>query len=161
MAVVPRHVAVLGASAGLGAALASHHFRGGDAVLAVARREARLAQLAAAAGATSADRWRQAVLDLTEPADLDSVGRELRRFAPLRTVYFVAAANEVTREGAPSERLTVIERYHRLLFTSWVAVAEAAEEAGLMDAHAAFVAISSLAAVVPISGLDLYGAGKA
>lgn len=154
-------MAILGASAGLGAALASHHYRQGDAVLAVARRRARLAQLATAVGAASDDRWRQAVLDLTEPADLDTLVGELERCAPLRAVYFVAAANEVTRGGPPSVRLQVIERYHRLLFVSWVAVAEAADEAGLIGAGGAFVAISSIAAGVPFAGLDLYGAGKA
>ncbi len=154
-------VAILGASAGLGAALACHHARAGDEVIAIARRGTRLTELARALGVAGSERWQQETLDLTQPADLDRLLLLLGTRAPISALYFVAASNEVQRHGSPSDRLAMIESYNRLLFAGWVSIAEAAEEENVLAPGATVVTISSIAAAVPFSGLELYGAGKA
>lgn len=154
-------VAVLGASAGLGAALVSHHYRSGHRVIAVARRAARLDAIRNALGASENVSWQTEVGSVTDPDDLNRLMTVLRQRAPIGAVYFVAAANEIPRAGDVVARLGITESYHRLLLSSWVAIGEAVEAEGLLADGGALVAVSSIAAAVPFPGLELYGAGKA
>lgn len=154
-------VAVLGASAGLGAALAHLHRRRGDDVVAVARREERLLELGRAPAGPVSGAWYVAGADLADGPSLSRLSDALIERGPLVRAYLVAAADEAARAGTLEERLAAIERYHRLLFTSWVALTETLIEARAVGPESTLVAISSIAAGVPFPGLALYGAGKA
>jgi short-subunit dehydrogenase len=158
----PRHrVAVLGASSGLGAALALVHARRGDTVLAVARRKSRLEELQREAGATltSARHWVSIDANLRDPGSVEALGGRLSALT-IDRLYLSAAASPPVLKGSITERISMLEEYHRLLFGSYIALTDFLIEAGAFSPRSTVVAVSSLAAVLPFPGLSLYSAGK-
>ena len=155
-----QQVVVLGASSGLGAALALLHARRGDNVLAVARRESRLAQLQREAGAgLTACHWVSIGADLRDPASVEVLGGRLSALT-IDRLYLNAAAPPPVPEGSITERIAAVEDYHRLLFGSYIALTDSLIEAGALSPRSTVVAVSSLAAVLPFPGLSLYCSGK-
>jgi NAD(P)-dependent dehydrogenase (short-subunit alcohol dehydrogenase family) len=157
----PRAVAVVGASSGLGAALALVHAARGDLVVALARREDRLERLRTHVLATSPTaKWVSLRADLCDPDDLEAIASQLEDVA-LDRVYLNAAATPPDLCGGPPERLATIEAFHRLLFAGHVVLTETLVERGTLSPTSRVVAISSLAATIPFPELELYSAGKA
>lgn len=156
-----RQVAVVGASSGLGAALATVHARRGDTVIAVARREERLRQLhsellpRAAAGS-----WVPMRADLRDTGDVAALADRLSA-SQLDRLYLSAGANQPDVTGGLAERLHVIEPYFRLIFCAYIGLTEELIERKALSQASRVVAISSLAAAVPFPQLELYSAGKA
>lgn len=133
------NVAVVGASSGLGAALALHHAASGDSVVAVARRVDRLAQLAAHAGRSAM--WHSLSADISSPSGLASTIDAVRGAA---RIYLCAAING----GA--------EKTFAVNVIAPLAIATDVDEPGTQ-----IVLVSSLASVVAFPDLELYCASKA
>ena len=138
---VNREVLVIGASSGLGAALAILHRRAGDNVTAVARRAHRLQQLAQLSQSPGAGQW---VSDPLNLLDLRAVDELASRHSP-KLVYLAAATGDSTD---PSALMAL--NFHRM-----VELADRFAREGTT-----IVAISSLAAVVAFPGLAWYCASK-
>jgi uncharacterized protein len=156
-----RQIVVLGASSGLGAALAVVHARRGDQVIAVARREARLAQLRRELlSALPDDSWMPIRADLRDPRDLEALADQLSTWH-LDRLYLSAGANQPPAPGGVTERLRIIEPYFRLIFSAYIVLTEHLIEREALSPASRVVAISSLAAVLPFPQLELYSAGKA
>ncbi|GGN99390.1 SDR family NAD(P)-dependent oxidoreductase [Nocardia rhizosphaerihabitans] len=133
-------VAVVGSSAGLGAAVALRHARRDDDVVAVARRGDRLKQLAESTP-PRAGKWVSVTADVTSPEGLAAC---LEASAGCDRIYLTAAVNAGIRHTIA------------LNFEAHCRIAEALDRRGLQ-----VVAISSLAAVVAFPDLEVYGASKA
>ena len=136
----PKSILVVGASSGLGAALALEHARIGDNVTAVARRGDRLDELARFT--PNPDQWSSVRLDITAA---DAISRMTNYRPTADVVYLVAGVN--------SSDPDVIMRTNLI---GPIQIAEA--YAGHVST---IVVISSVAAVVQFPGLAAYGASKA
>ena len=148
-------VGVVGASSGLGAAIAAYHSRRGDNVVAVARRMTRLEKIADAlrnpvaldaitTGASDAPtngHWVSVQADITA----NVLQKEfLDALTDAQRIYLVAGVNADPRTTFETNVLAPIR------------IAQAVDNVGLQ-----LVAISSLAAVVAFPGLAVYCASKA
>jgi short-subunit dehydrogenase len=157
----PPSVVVLGASSGLGAALALIHARRGDQVTVIARRADRLLQLRRELlPVAPADCWESVRSDLTDPSDIELLANHLSK-RPVDRIYLAAGADQPDLAGDVTSRLGTIEPYFRLLFCTYIALTEHMIEQSALTRRSEIVAISSLAAVIPFPGLELYSAGKA
>jgi short-subunit dehydrogenase len=154
----PQRVVVLGASSGLGAALALLHARRGDWVTAAARREHRLIQLQQAAAGGSG-RWTSTGADLSSPRSVQALASLLAGHRVDR-LYLNAAAIPPRPAGSVTDRIAAAEDYHRLLVVSYVALTEFLIDAAALTPQSTVVAVSSLAAAVPFPRMELYCAGK-
>lgn len=146
-------VAIVGASSGLGAAIAIHHYRHGHYVTAVARRVERLDQLAGVVGGIghptraddatvpTASRWTSIKADVTSDSDQDRLSTQL---CDAERIYLVAGINADPRATFETNVLSL----------AWLA--HAIDRDGLQ-----VVVISSLAAVVAFPDLAAYSASKA
>ncbi|MFJ2647948.1 SDR family NAD(P)-dependent oxidoreductase [Streptomyces sp. NPDC087420] len=149
---VNRRVLVVGASSGLGAALAVLHRRAGDEVAAVARRAHRLDELERYGASDGAGRWESVELDLLGEDAVALLRERWNRFRAGRPdgvpslVYLVAAT------GDDSDLAALVT----LNFRRPVELIRTLAAPGTT-----IVAISSLAAVVPFPGLAAYCASKA
>jgi uncharacterized protein len=156
-------VAVLGASSGLGAALALIHHHRGDELIVVARRSDRLVTMCEAAKRRSqhSGGWSSVKADLTSVEDLKKVAAVLVANAPLGRIYLNAAQAQPKSTGSLEERLALTERFIGLLFKGYVALVETLIDCRALLPGSTVVAISSLAAALPFEGMELYCAGKA
>jgi NAD(P)-dependent dehydrogenase (short-subunit alcohol dehydrogenase family) len=153
-------VVVLGASSGLGAALALVHAWRGDNIVVVARREHRLEQLRREAAVPARDeRWITIGADLRDRTSVEALAEHLAKVA-IGRLYLNAAASPPEPQGSILERIDMVENYHRLLFGSYIALTDCLVDEKVLGPHSTVVAVSSLAAALPFPGLELYCAGK-
>lgn len=156
-------VVVLGASSGLGAALAIAHRERGDDVIAVARRLERLESISQDAERRSqhSGGWCSVKADLTTVEDLKKVAAVIVENASLDRIYLNAAKAQPKSAGSLEERLIGTRSFISLLFEGYVALVEWLIDCGALARSSTVVAISSLAASLPLEGMELYCAGKA
>lgn len=156
-----RRIVVVGASSGLGAALALVHARRGDEVIAVARRKERLDQLRREfLPALPAGRWMPIRADLRDVTEVAALADQLSAWH-LDRLYLNAGANQPEVAGGITERLHGLESYFRLIFAAHVSLAEYLIDKAALTRSSRIVAVSSLAGVIPFPRLEFYSAGKA
>jgi short-subunit dehydrogenase len=167
-------VAVIGASAGLGAAIAVHHRHRGDTVIAVARRHDRLDQLAHATDHPHAEteEHRQGP---TPEAQRRRPPRPADRASPTthpRPDQWQSIHADITTTEGRHRTVEAIRDAHRIYYVAGVAADPAATFATNVIAPARLaeatdradlqlVLVSSLAAVVAFPELGTYCASKA
>jgi short-subunit dehydrogenase len=137
---VRRQILVVGASSGLGAAIALHHRMAGDDVYAVARRLHRLEMLGATSGT---GKWQSIQVDMLQVGSVDVI----KKRCPEADVVYICAAIACNNSSEEAFVLNTIQS---------IRVAEAYDRPS-----ATIVFISSLAAVVPFPELPAYCASKA
>jgi len=153
-----RTTVIIGASSGVGAAIAAQRCLAGERVLAVARRAERLDALAAAhAGLVPC------VYDI---ADLDGIkdlfARIVREHGPIHNVVYCAGRQYIAPLRGVD--LAKVEDLFRVNVLGALAVLQAFASKRINagdGAGAAFVAVSSVAADRPERGIVAYGASKA
>lgn len=151
-----RTTVIIGASSGVGAAIAAQRSQAGERVIAVARRAERLAALAAAHA--------NLVPCAYDIADLggikDLFARIVREHGPVHHVVYCAGQQYIAPlRGADLGR---VEDLFRVNVLGALAVLQAfASKRVHAGDGAAFVAVSSVAAQRPERGIVAYGASKA
>lgn len=147
---------VIGASSGVGAAIAAQRCALGERVIAVARRAARLEALAAAH-----PNLVPRAFDIADSGAVKGLFAAIvQEFGPVRHVVYCAGQQYIAPlRGASLER---VDALFRVNFTGALASLQAfASKKVNTGAGAAFVAISSVAAERPEPGIVAYGASKA
>ena len=96
--IAKRRVLVVGASAGIGRAFAAEAIAGGAAVVAVARRGDRLAELAEGGSCTPV------VVDIARAPDIDRLVEELASLGTFDLVLFSAGARRCVAWRTPPRR---------------------------------------------------------
>lgn len=137
---VRRRILVVGASSGLGAAIALNHRKAGDDVYAVGRRLHRLEMLGTTNGMGE---WQSIQADVLQPGSVNVI----RKRCPEADVVYICAAMACSDNPTDIFALNVIQP---------IRVAEAYDRPS-----ATIVFISSLAAVIPFPELPAYCASKA
>lgn len=151
---------VIGASSGLGAALATQLLGDGRRVLMSARRLERL-QTVASAGRSEGAAPICCRSDLRDREDLTRLADAICSIGPIGTIYLVAAANEPIGGSGADEVWATTEDYLRLMLTSYVCLITSLEACSWLDRESTVVYISSIAAGVEFASLPLYGSMKA
>lgn len=158
----PVYDVVVGASSGLGAALAAHLMSRGRPVVLAARRLERLNALAGAHGSGSPSAPICVQTDLRNPdqvAVLAETIQQTRR--PVGTLFLVAGANEPAVTDDLRQRYRDLTEYMGLALVGWISLVESLEHGGGLTQESVVAGVSSIASAVPFSGLPVYGAGKA
>lgn len=149
---------VTGASSGLGRALALKLAAAGHWVVACARNQGALWQLAEEPQAQG--RILPVVLDITQPAHIAAaVAMVQQRFARLDTLVLNAGTCEYVDAAAPD--LAMFERVMQLNFHAQVAMVAAFQPLLQQSAQPQVAFVSSLAHLFPFSRNQAYGASKA
>lgn len=153
MSEVSGHVLVVGASSGIGRAVAERFAAGGAQVTALARRADRLAELAAAGIATLA-------ADATDLAAIAGVVQGAVAERGLLTGLVYCAGVQVIK---PMRGLSVeeVERLYRTNLVAPTLFASAFASARVSTREAVFCAVSSVAARRPEPAIVPYAASKA
>ena len=153
----PSHVAITGASGGLGRALAEHYAGPGRRLSLAGRDRQRLAACAAACQAKGA-LAEAAIFDIRDSRALLDWLRSLHETQPVDLVFANAGVS------APEAELERFEDLNRLLEVNAlgaIRTARAAAELMLERGRGQIVIISSLAALQPLKSSPVYCAGKA
>lgn len=151
-----RNTIVIGASSGVGAAIAAQRSAAGDRVIAVARRADRLAELAGQHANIVARSF-----DVADLAGIKALFAGIvQEFGPVHHVVYCAGQQYIAPvRGCNLER---VEALLRVNFTGALAALQAfAPKKINAGAGSAFVAISSVAGEHPEPGIVAYGASKA
>lgn len=145
-------VAVVGASAGLGAALACLHADAGSRVVAVARRRERLAELAAL---PLAGEIHPLAMDLADPTAAAELASAILTSGAAQSVWMCAARPD------PATPCPDPEAYLSGALSAWIRLHDTLVSLRALNSESRVVVISSLAAAVPFEGLELYSTAKA
>ena len=157
-----RHMNILlvGASGGLGGALAAHYARPGTHLALWARDEARLAQLALQcrnAGSTSEVH----ICDLTRLDDAISALADLDRQFPIDLAIFAAGQGDIRPSGAVVESAGLIARLGTINFTAQAAMSAALAEHMAARGCGKIVLVGSAASFHALPFAAAYSGSKA
>lgn len=152
---------IVGASSGLGAALATHLMSHGRDVVIAARRLGRLNDLTCEHRARSSSRAVCVQVDLRVPAQVLALARSIQKEERVDRLFLVAGANEPHVSEDLTARQSEVDSYLRLMFAGWIPLVEWLETNRVLTEHSSVVGISSIAGGVPFKALPIYGAAKA
>ncbi|MGV9836493.1 SDR family NAD(P)-dependent oxidoreductase [Nocardia niigatensis] len=153
---------VVGASSGLGAALAIRLMGQMRPVVLAARRVDRLNGIAAAHTSPSEYVPICVQTDLRDAGDVTKLADTIQNIGrPVGNLYLVAGANEPAGTDDPHARYNDLSRYLGMALTGPIALVESLEHRNALTCESVVVGISSIAAAVPFDALPVYGAAKA
>lgn len=152
----PRRIWLIGASSGIGLALARKLLRDGHRVALSARRTAPLGELAAA----YADQELVVPCDVTKPDDIAAAVRRIEHsFGAIDTIIYNAGTCEYINNGELDSAL--VERVMTTNFFGLSRCIEAAMPLLKRGQQPQIAAVSSSAAYLPLPRAEAYGASKA
>jgi len=144
-----RHILITGSSRGLGAALAEHYLESGNLVIGCGRSASPLTH----------ERYQHQVIDVTDPAAVIGLFRDLKRQFKTLDVLInnagIASMNAIA--------LTPVDAARRVIETNFIAAFQFTREALRMmrgSASARIVNISTVAVPLRLEGEAVYAASK-